>query len=156
MRHLDVEELTRLSSDIYIGQVLSATANWDETHTRIFTEVHFRVQETLKGTARAGETIHVLQLGGEKDGIKMDYAGRPVFTSGEALVLFTARGKNNHLTVVGLKQGKMNIEGDEVRRDFSGLMLVESSAGGKQLRPFTPKSIRMALTELRERVTKVK
>ncbi len=156
MRHLDVEELTRLSSDIYIGQVLSATASWDETHTRLFTEVQFQVREPLKGAARAGETIRVRQLGGEKDGIKMDYAGRPVFTPGETLVLFTAKGKNDHLTVVGLKQGKMNIEGDEVRRDFSGLMLVEASAGGKQLRPFTPKSIRMALTELRERVSKAK
>ena len=114
MQRLEIEELTRHSSDVFHGQILSTQSYWNADHTRIYTGVNVRVAETFKGLARSGETIKVVQLGGEKDGFKTDYAGRPEFTAGETVVLFATRNRQNELTVVGLKQGKMSVNGQSV------------------------------------------
>jgi hypothetical protein len=155
MQYLEVEDLTRLSSDIFHGQIISAETQWNAERTRIYTHVRVRVDEPLKGSTRRSETVTVIQLGGEKDGIKMDYAGRPEFTPGESVVLFTIRGSNQNFTVIALKQGKMRVEGAEVRREFSGLTLVDRTSNGT-LRPITGKPTRMMFNELRNRIARTR
>ncbi|MBO0720610.1 MAG: hypothetical protein J2P41_07300 [Blastocatellia bacterium] len=152
MRMLEVEELTRISSDVFHGQVLSTEADWDAEHKHIYTSIRVRVDETLKGSLGRSEVVTVTQLGGVKDGKRTDYAGRPVFKPGETVVLFTKRGKNNDFIVVGLKQGKMTVDGNMVRRDFSGITLVRRSANG--LQPLAaPPATAMTFDQLRSRVT---
>jgi hypothetical protein len=152
MQLLEVEDLTRRSSDVIVGQVQASETEWNDAHTRIYTRIQVRVDETLKGSLTRSQIITVTQLGGEKDGVRLDFAGRPTFTDGESVVLFTTRGKNNDLIVVGLKQGKMTIAGNEVKRDFSGITLVQRSADGRSLQPLTARPARMTLAELRNRV----
>src|SRR5215471_4179403 len=95
MQYLTIEDLTGLSSDIFRGQVVSTSVSWGADHKRIYTSVRVRVEETFKGSPRVDQVITVTQLGGEKDGIRMDYAGRPEFAVGEEVALFTVRGGND-------------------------------------------------------------
>jgi hypothetical protein len=156
MKYLEIEDLARFSSDIFHGQVMTTGTVWNAERTRIYTVTRVRIHESFKGAARRDQTVSVVQLGGERDGVRMEYAGRPVFTAGESVVLFTTRAPSGELTVVGMKQGKMKVEGVEVARDFAGLTLVDASATGKQARPLALKTVRMPLDELRNRIARLK
>ncbi|HMV86084.1 MAG TPA: hypothetical protein PLD20_31620 [Blastocatellia bacterium] len=156
VQRLEIEELTRLSTDVFHGEIVSTQTYWNAEHTRIYTGVNVRINESLKGSSRRGETIKVVQLGGEKDGSKTDYAGRPEFQAGESAILFTTRTRNNELTVVGLKQGKMQVNGQTVTRDFSGLTVLERSKSGGELQAAKASPMQLTLTELRERVMRTK
>ncbi|MGH9839653.1 MAG: hypothetical protein ACREEM_12805 [Blastocatellia bacterium] len=162
MRYLDIEDLARFSSDIFHGKVISTNTFWNAEHTRIYTAAQVRINESFKGAARRDQVVTVTQLGGEKDGIRMDYAGRPEFSTNESVVLFATRARNGDLTVVALKQGKLNVEGAEVKRDFSGLTLIDSSdaggagGAGKNPRPLALKTARLSLDELRTRIARTK
>lgn len=154
VQKLEIEELAQLSSDVFHGQVVSAQADWNTDRSKIYTTARIRVTENFKGTTDRGQLISVVQLGGEKDGVKLDYDGRPEFTAGESVVLFTARTRNNQLTVVGLKQGKMQLSGQTVTRDFSGLTVVERSKSGNGLQPVKNQATRLSLDELRQRIAR--
>lgn len=153
MRYLEIEDLTRLSSDIFQGHVLSTSTYWNDEHTKIYTEVRVRVKGTFKGGVATGQTVTITQLGGEKDGVMLDFAGRPVFSEGEETMLFTTRGKRSDFVVVGLKQGKMQVEGNEVVRDLSGITFVDRESAGNSLQTVQPKRTRFALDELHRRVS---
>ncbi len=162
MRYLEIEELAQLSTDVFQGQVLSTRTYWDESHSRIYTAVRVQVNETLKGAAKRGALVTITQLGGELDGMRLDYSGRPQFSNGESLVLFTKAGRKQDLIVVGLKQGKLRVVGDEVVRDFSGITLLEETAAtnlGKTGRAAAGKpqriQTRMTMSELRQRLAKL-
>ena len=156
MQRLEIEELARKSTDVFYGQVLATQSYWNAERTRIYTAVTVRINETFKGTARAGEIVRIVQLGGEKDGSKTDYAGRPEFNAGESAVLFTTHNQRNELTIVGLKQGKMTVNGQTVTRDFSGIVLVERANSGKQFQPVKSYSTQLTLAELRRRIANAK
>ncbi|MGH9853346.1 MAG: hypothetical protein ACREBD_26190 [Blastocatellia bacterium] len=156
MQYLEIEDLTRLSSDVFHGQVISTNTYWNAERTHIYTSVRVRISESFKGATRRDQFVTVTQPGGEKDGLRMDYAGRPEFAVGESVALFTVRGKNDDFIVVGLKQGKMRVERGEIVRDFSGIMLVERLNGGRNLRPVTPRSTRLTMEELRNRIARAR
>lgn len=153
MRYLEVEDLTRLSSDVFQGYVLSSHTYWNDEHTKIYTEVRFQVKAAFKGGVAAGQTVTITQLGGEKDGVMLDFAGRPEFKDGEESILFTTRGKKSDFVVMGMKQGKMRVDGNEVVRDLSGITLVERESTGNSLQTVQPKRTRFALDELRHRIS---
>src|SRR5262249_46481757 len=144
------------STNVFHGQILSTQTYWNAEHTRIYTGVNVRVQESFKGALRQGETVKIVQLGGEKDESKTECAGRAEFKAGESAVVFTTRNRNNELTVVALKQGKMVVDGQTVTRDFSGLTLLERSTSGKELQSVKASPIQLTLSELRQRVARVK
>ncbi|MBL8168390.1 MAG: hypothetical protein JNJ50_09565 [Acidobacteria bacterium] len=154
MQRLEIEDLTRLSSDVFHGQILSTETRWNPEHTRIYTDVRVRINEAFKGTAKSNSVVTVTQLGGEKDGVKVDYAGRPEFTTGESVVLFTTRTQSNQLTVVALKQGKLQVKGAEVTRDFSGLTLVQRTKQNQALQPVAARPDRLTMDELRTRIVR--
>lgn len=152
MQYLEVEDLTRLSTEVVHGQVISTEVYWNPERTRIYTGARVRVSEAFKGASRRDQIVTITQLGGELDGIKMDYAGRPEFSAGETVVVFAAKGRNSDLTVVGLKQGKMRVESGEAVREFSGITLVDRPRDGRPLQPLGIKSSRIRFDELRNRV----
>jgi hypothetical protein len=162
VRYLEVEELERLSTDVIRGQVLSTRTYWDETHTRIYTAIRVQVNETFKGATQRGALVTITQLGGELDGMRLDYHGRPQFSIGEAIVLFTKTGQKQDLIVVGMKQGKLRVVGDEVVRDFSGLTLLDDTAAASKntanraalMRTPVRVQTRMTMNELRQRLAK--
>src|SRR5215207_208275 len=64
MQRLEIEELARNSSNVFHGQIMSTQTYWNPEHTRVYTGVNVRVQESFRGTLRQGETVKVVQLGG--------------------------------------------------------------------------------------------
>ncbi len=152
MYYLEVEDLTRLSTEVFRGQVMSVTTYWNAGRTRIYTGIRVRIDEPLKGRERAGRVVTVTQLGGELDGVRMDYAGRPEFREGEAVLLFATRGKRDDYIVVALKQGKMRLEGREAVREFSGISFIQR-AGSRTL---PTRTVRLPLEEVRTRIARVK
>jgi hypothetical protein len=157
MRYLEIEELARLSTDVLHGQVVSTKTYWDESHTRILTAVRVQITEAFKGSAKPNEIVTITQAGGELDGLRQDYSGRPIFTVGEAVVIFTKPGRRGDHIVIGLKQGKLRVAGTEALRDFSGITLLEqraSAPGTARAATGQPTRVqtRLTLNELRQRV----
>jgi len=89
--------------------------------------------------------------------MKLDYEGRPVFSVGESVLLFTSEPKPESLVVMALKQGKMKVEGDTVIRDLSGVDLTSSQTATRspQKTAVKPQS-RISLSQLRTRVSRAK
>jgi hypothetical protein len=152
MEFFTPEQLASRSSDVFYGQVISTETYWNADRTRIYTRVHVLISETFKGSLRSSETVTVTQFGGEKDGFRWACPVCPEFSAGEKLVLFTTRGKNNNLIVVGLKQGKMTVDGGEVKRDLSGITFVERTPNGRGLRQIAVRPERMTIDQLRKRI----
>lgn len=158
MRYLEIEELTRLSTNVFHGEIISTRVYWDESHTRILTAVRVQVTEAFKGAAQRSDIVTITQAGGELEGIRQDYSGRPSYQVGEAVVLFTKPGRRNDHIVIGLKQGKLRVVGAEAMRDFSGITLLEQRAAtgntaraGVNTQPARVQT-RLPLNELRQRV----
>jgi hypothetical protein len=162
MKYLEIEDLARLSSEVIRGQVVSTKIYWDDKHQHILTGVRVQVNDCYKGKAQRGATVTLTQLGGTLDGITMDYSGRPTFRVGENVVVFARPNQYNDLLVVGLKQGKLAVRGDEAVRELGGVSFVDAD-----LTPMANRSanntgarktvqMRYSLTELRDRVARVR
>jgi hypothetical protein len=108
--HLDTRALAQQSQEIVIGRVSSTHAHWNETHTRIVTDVDVDVSQSLKGAATTRVTL--TQLGGEVDGVRVSVAGCAAFRPGEEALLFVWRDARGHAQLTGLAQGKFEIERD--------------------------------------------
>jgi hypothetical protein len=108
--HQDLRGLTLGSSDIVVGRVEATRAHWNESRTRIVTEVTVSVGESLKGAG--GERLTLVQPGGEADGFRYAIAGAPAFRPGEEALLFVWRDRQGRAQVNGLSQGKFEIATD--------------------------------------------
>lgn len=117
MRFLEVEDLARSSTLVARARILSARARWTEGQKGIVTEVRAVVLGALASSGvppREGRQITILQAGGEVDGVRLDWIGRPTFEPGEDLILFLqphdpADPADERMIVVGGKQGKMRV-----------------------------------------------
>jgi hypothetical protein len=156
MRYLEVEELAKLSTDVFRGQVVSMETYWNPGRTRIYTGVRVRIFEPMKGATRRDQIVTVTQLGGEIDGVRMDYAGRPVFEPGEPVILFTERGRNGDYIVVGLKQGKMRVEGARAKREFSGITFIDRDRTGSERGRSIAEATDLSMAELRTRIARAR
>lgn len=110
MTHLDTPALARASHQIVIGHVAATRAHWNDTHTRIVTDVDVDVSESLKGAPATRVTL--TQLGGEVDGVKVTVDGCAAFRPGEDAVLFVWRDARGRAQLTGMAQGKFEIERD--------------------------------------------
>ena len=128
LAHLDTRSLVGQSHAIVIGRVAGTHAHWNETHTRIVTDVDVDVSETLKGAASTRVTL--TQLGGEVDGVRVSVAGCAAFRPGEEALLFVWHDAKGHAQLTGLAQGKFEIERDAK----SGEAYVQRSAPGLAVR----------------------
>lgn len=156
MRFLDVEDLTRRATDIVQGEVMSVGTFWSDDHKRIYTKILFRVDESMKGFTKQSQSITITQLGGEKDGMKMDYAGRPELSTGQRAIIFATKSKNNDFIIIGLRQGMMHVSGNEVTRDFTGIKLIFRSSANARTEPISIKPIKLSIDELRTRIRNCK
>ncbi len=131
---MDTRALVTRSSDIVVGEVSATRSYWDESRTRILTDVTVRVESRLKGGA--GGELTLTQLGGVVDGLRYHIEGSAAFAPGEEALLFVWRDPQGRAQVNGLAQGKF-----EIRRDAAGRATVQRSLPGlgvgdlKSLRP---------------------
>ena len=128
MLHQTLRDLTLGSSDIVIGQVEETRTHWDESHTKIVTDVTVRVSESLKGAG--GNVLTLTQLGGDLDGFRYSVPGSPLFRPGEEALLFVWRDAQGRAQVNGLAQGKFEIATDPA----TGAQTVQRASEGLRVR----------------------
>lgn len=83
-----LEDMTRKSGIIVRATVEEQTVTLGEEGKRILTLTRFKVTESLKGTAKAGDTVTLYQVGGTYGGKVARIIGMSEFTAGEEVVLF--------------------------------------------------------------------
>ncbi len=106
------DELARQADVVIVGHVASLVPQWDETHTRIRTQVTINVSQSVKGTA-AGSTLTLVVPGGEVDGVGEVYSDTPVFHRDEDVVVFAQRSAPGLYRVAGGLEGKYTIIKDQ-------------------------------------------
>lgn len=137
------------ASDLVVrGEVREVRSFWNQTGTKILTEVEVAVEESYKGQAT---TVRVRQLGGEVDNVRMTVSGALAWTPGEDVLLFLERGRTDHYRVAGFTQGKFQVDYDRalqrhmVRRPAVDGAEFLAKPGGP---PAPRHEVRMSLTEL--------
>jgi hypothetical protein len=102
--------LTKVSSEVVRGRVVSKESRWNEDRTLIVTDVVLQVTETFKGQAGSEVTLEV--LGGQVEDLALDIVGGASFKLGEEVLVFAARGPDQRLRIPGLAQAKFTVETD--------------------------------------------
>lgn len=105
-----VESLGAESAVVVRGEVREVLTFWNDTGTRILTEVSVRVSERYKG-APAGE-VRIVQMGGVLDGVRMTVAGSLEWSRGEDVVLFLEDSLPGRYRVAGFSQGRFDVRRD--------------------------------------------
>jgi len=104
-----IESMTKESSDVVRGVVLSQQSQWNADHDYIYTTVKIRVAEAVKGSLAADREIEIFTPGGQvgDTGLFVEHAA--VFTDGEEVVLFLGRSATFY-EVTAWEQGKVTVE----------------------------------------------
>lgn len=108
---LSIEDLGDLAETVVRGSVVSERPFWNDSRTKIFTEIVVAAEQTYKG--QAASTVRVLQLGGEVDGVRVTVHGALAWTPGDEVLLFLERYRGGRHVVTGLSQGRFDITRDE-------------------------------------------
>ncbi len=137
MRALSLGELVEGSSRIVVATVVSNESRWDDERARIYTYTTIRVEEHLKGSGAAGDTLVIRTLGGAVGEIGLHIEGAPVFRPQDREVLFLSPiGGRPELNVTGWNQGRFGFRTDPrtgqelVGRSLTGVLLAEPPAEG--------------------------
>ncbi len=104
-----IESMTKESSDIVRGTVVSQQSQWNADHDYIYTTVKVRVAEAVKGSLAADRVIEIFTPGGQvgDTGLFVEHAA--AFTQGEEVVLFLGRHDTLY-EVTAWEQGKVTVE----------------------------------------------
>jgi hypothetical protein len=106
---LDTPALVKRSTVIVRGAVESVVSGPGEDGS-LYTWVSVGVEESLRGADGRDRITLRLPGGVWRDRVSLVH-GSPAFRPGESVVLFAAPTRSGHLTVTGLFQGKLRIEG---------------------------------------------
>ena len=110
------EELVRGATAIIVATAGSSTSRyapggWIETVTEM------RVEEGIKGSVRAGDVIHVTELGGVVNGVAYVVPGSPQYRPGERVLLFMETNDRREWVSKNMALGKFSVAGDLLLRD---------------------------------------
>lgn len=135
VKRLGVADMARRADVVVVGRVLRQTATWNPERTRIYTLTEISVSESLKGTAAAGATVTIRQLGGTLDGLVQTVPGNARFVVGEDVVVFLDRDETQPLHyVIGMAQGKFTVSrtaaGLQATQDTTDLAFVRPDPAG--------------------------
>ncbi|OGW46599.1 MAG: hypothetical protein A2Y66_07350 [Nitrospirae bacterium RBG_13_41_22] len=128
MKGLGIEELTRASEAVIIGDVVSAEAQWSKDGKIIFTSVSIVISDVIKGKVPKRQII-VEYEGGEIGDIGLRVSDVPHLIKGEKVILFLKSGKSRKdgvaYNMVGKAQGKYMIDENGIARK-GGFTTVDS------------------------------
>ena len=119
---LSLQELSVKSTDIITGKVESKKCfYYNNDERRIYTSVRIRVEDTIKGSLKASDTVEILFYGGTLNGICTTVLGMPTYEVGEEILLFLRETSTEpfgrRYVVRGRSQGKFNILDGKVTRE---------------------------------------
>lgn len=106
LKGLSLDDLCQRSGVILRGEVVSRSAAWKGG--RIYTRVTLRVESSLRGAHRAGQTVSFWRLGGKVGRYVQLIRGAPTFRRGDRVLVFLSR-RGAHLFVTGMAQGRFAI-----------------------------------------------
>jgi hypothetical protein len=153
---MSVEEMTRTASVVVHGTVTRVDAAWDDSHTRIYTEVDIDVTTYLAGQGPA--RVQVRQVGGRVGDSELRVAGQPSFAVGEEVVVFLepdGSGTANRWVVLCMAAGKFSVTFDHVTgervlgRDVRALVRIGERTGARRARVARPLTFEMLADTVR-------
>lgn len=110
-RKMSLEELTRTSTAVVVGEAESSRSFWNDSRTQILTEVTIRVEEPVTGGVRDEVTITI--PGGRVGNTLYEVSDMPVFVDGEEVVVFLWEHPSGKQLVTGGSQGKLQVVRDD-------------------------------------------
>jgi len=107
------------ATEIVQGEVISQSSDWNPGYQTILTDVVVRVDESIKGSLSAGQTITIRIEGGEvgETGIWVEH--QPRFLDTEKVLLFLTSEQDGVRAVQSLEQGKFTVF-EETAYDYQG------------------------------------
>ncbi|HMF41255.1 MAG TPA: hypothetical protein VKQ32_11185 [Polyangia bacterium] len=144
---LDLPTLVKRADHVAVVDVVSVKADWDAGHEQILSTIDLVVVDSWKGGAAPGSHLTVVQLGGTVGDLTQTVHGMTRFVPGERAVVFLT-GRAEHASVVGMAQGKRQIQRDAA----TGRLFVRAPdrAGATFIRT-TPASATAPVFEVRAR-----
>ncbi|HYO81499.1 MAG TPA: hypothetical protein VES20_08870 [Bryobacteraceae bacterium] len=148
LEKLSVDEMSRQSTLIVRGRV--SACRGESQGSLIYTRCMVSVSERWKG--QFSGVLSFVVPGGRADGLIQTFAGTPSFTAGKEYVLFLWAGRSSTYQVIGLSQGKFDLEatagaGAIARRAASSERMLSRSGD-----PVRDEAIEISLPKLREQV----
>ncbi len=113
LAELSVEDLTRESDVIAIGDIKEVKSMWSLRSPAIYTYSTLYVEKYIKG-GEGQETLTIITEGGSKWGFNVWMEDAPTFTKNETVLVFLKRAGRD-FSVMGWAQGKYIVENGEVR-----------------------------------------
>ena len=103
------DELVARADTVFQGTVSAQESRWtgEGAERHIVTFVTFQVEQTLKGTAAATQTLRF--LGGTVGDTTLDVPDQPRFTVGQKAVLFVVNNGRQFCPLVGVAQGRFHV-----------------------------------------------
>jgi hypothetical protein len=105
-----LEQLARHADVVVVGGVTATAGEWDAAGTNIYTRVHLKALEVLKG--RPASPLSFTHLGGQVGDRISAVGGAARFTAGERVLVFLARLPDGELRLSDLIHSKFLIERD--------------------------------------------
>lgn len=111
---LSLPELVREADEIVIARAVAQSSRYRATEPHmIVTDVELRVVDSLKGKARAGQSLVATHLGGAVGKLGLRVPGEASFPSDRSVIVFLEKNaKLGELNVVGMSQGVLPIVGE--------------------------------------------
>lgn len=133
---MSLEEMVGESDEIIIAETTSMNSYTRLNGTRIYTDIHFKVRQKIKGKVGENEELKLTIYGGTVNGITTYVVGGPQFVTEQTYLLFfkatVVPPFKTKYSVVGLSQGKFEIMKDPstnqqviTRRDFPGSLKID-------------------------------
>lgn len=126
---MDLPEMVEEAQVICLGRVAAIESEWDEHRGVIYSFATIKLQRIIKGDG-TGDTLVVRYLGGKVGDVGMSVPGAPSFRTDEDVLLFLTAEEDGSYSVMGMSQGKYEIELDEdsgiayAKPDLSGVMFL--------------------------------
>jgi hypothetical protein len=133
---MDLQALVSASDSIVQGRVESVEARWESNLAFTYTSV--TVDEGLKGAPR--RAVLIRQPGGKIGALRVQVAGMPQFRTGDQVIVFLKARADGTFDVVGLNQGKYDIDQNTAVAHISGLTLLNGTTGRMEEAGFVDKA----------------
>lgn len=151
--------IVKQSDRVVLGTVTSSQAQWLDPDgdgvQSIYTVATFRVDQSIKGTDRAGAVLTLHVFGGTIGNRTMGAPGIPLFKADERLLLCLTADIDTckYSPIVGAVQGRWTVRTDEsgkdlATRDFSDAHFLAVDPDGQLVEAATPKTVEEPLSDV--------
>lgn len=146
-------DTVKSAAQIVRGKVGKSETQWatlPDGTKHLFTYYDIEVTEGLKGKPKAGASIRIRELGGEKDGVSLQVSGTAQFGVGEEIVVMLGEGgdtSDRAYPVMGMMMGKYNVE-----KGADGKEYLKGPGIGSSIHPALRNENSLSLDSLRETI----